>query len=104
MVEFISVRTALSSASDQGKARPHRHRNALGDVDDGGVPDEPTGSAEQVTFSGDGGQAANEAPRRRGRYAYWSVAACRVTLDIVTKVRGQAADPRASGCRSSATR
>jgi signal peptidase II len=60
-------------------------------VDDGGVPDEPTGSADPVTSAGDvdgAGDpeaAAPQAPQKRLRLLL-SVAAVVLLLDIVTKV------------------
>jgi signal peptidase II len=63
--------------------------SALGD--DGEMPDEPTGPAEQVTSAGEAGDAeeadepATAAPPRRLRLLL-SVAAVVLTLDIVTKV------------------
>jgi signal peptidase II len=60
-------------------------------VDDGGVPDEPTGSADPVTSAGDADEAgdpeaaAQPAPQKRLRLLL-SVAAVVLLLDIVTKV------------------
>jgi signal peptidase II len=60
-------------------------------VDDGGVPDEPTGSADPVTSAGDADEAgdpeaaAPQAPQKRLRLLL-SVAAVVLLLDIVTKV------------------
>jgi signal peptidase II len=71
-----------------GEAAP-KPQDVLGD--DGGVPDEPTGSAEPVTSAGEAeaageaGEPAGPAPPRRLRLLL-SVAAVVLTLDIVTKV------------------
>jgi signal peptidase II len=54
-------------------------------VDDVGVTDEPTGSAEPVTGAPTGEEAASPAPRRRLPLLL-SVAAVVLALDIVTKV------------------
>jgi signal peptidase II len=55
-------------------------------VDDGGVTDQPTGSAEPVTEADTAGEAeAPQAPRRR-QPLLLSIAAVVLTLDIVTKV------------------
>src|SRR5689334_11501998 len=75
---------AISTRPDGGDPlRPAapRSRSPLGD--DGGVPDEPTGSAEAATETEAG--PAPQSPPRRLRLLL-TVAAVVLTLDIVTKV------------------
>jgi signal peptidase II len=64
---------------------------AIATVDDGGVPDEPTGSADPLTAAGDAGEvgepeASAAQPSQRRLRLLLSVAAVVLLFDVVTKV------------------
>ena len=71
----------------RSQARRSRARRVAASpvVDDVGVTDQPTGSAEPVTEASTAGEAEAPAPRRRLRLLL-AVAAVVLVLDIVTKV------------------
>lgn len=80
----------MGSSCTIGRLRPIAGaRTAVSPLgDDGGVPDEPTGSVEPATAAGEAGDAPAPSPPGPPRQLrlLLSVAAVVLTLDIVTKV------------------
>src|SRR6202020_273544 len=84
-VAITVTRLPLRSSRIARRARPRRG-SGVPLVDDGGVTDQPTGSAEPGTEADRAGEPdAPQTPRRR-QPLLLSIAAVVLALDIVTKV------------------